>query len=104
MVISELEKHILGCILAKSNLASGYELKITIKELVDRDVSFGALYVGIERLAKKGFVDFVLKEGLEERGARPQRFFYVNAPGKLAFEAASNRDIVLRQAAVGEAR
>lgn len=90
---SELEKQILGCIVANQNLASGYEIQGKMSELLGREIAFGAIYACIEKLKGKGFIDYVVKEGSEERGRRPQRFFFVNGVGRAILEQAIDVDV-----------
>lgn len=54
------------------------------KELLDRarkDVAVGAIYTGLERLARKGLVESWHGEPTAERGGRAKRFYRVTATG-----------------------
>lgn len=98
--LSDLDKHIVATILGAGNRASGYDIRAILKEKAGRDVSVGALYTTLERLKSKGFLEYEVADGGEDRGGRPQRFFSVNALGQSALDAAFAAD----QAIYGFAR
>lgn len=58
---------------------------VTIRqELLDRaqtDFAVGAIYTGLSRLERKGFVESWLGEPTAERGGRAKRFYRVSASG-----------------------
>jgi len=58
---------------------------VTIRqELLDRtgkDVAVGAIYTGMDRLKRKGFVESWLGDPTPERGGRAKRFYRVTAKG-----------------------
>lgn len=71
------------------------------RELLDRahkDVAVGAIYTGLERLERKGFVESWLGEPTAERGGRAKRFYRVTGAGRMAV-ADTNRAI--RQLSAG---
>jgi PadR family transcriptional regulator, regulatory protein PadR len=52
-----------------------------IQACTGRDVSIGAVYATLERLAAKGLVSSTLGEPSPERGGRPKRSFRVTPAG-----------------------
>lgn len=75
--------------------AYGMNVRATLKELVNRDVSIGALYTTLERLEKKGFINSKIGDATSERGGRAKRYFKLNAKGKEALKATrDNLDIL----------
>ncbi len=92
---SELEKIVMSCILGSNNCASGYEIRQFIENDLQRKITFGAIYSVLDRLEEKGFTVYELKEGLEERGSRPQRFFSVSGAGQLALRDAIRMDMMV---------
>jgi DNA-binding PadR family transcriptional regulator len=51
-------------------------------ELVGRRVSRGALYAALDRLERKGLLDWTLEDAGPERGGHPRRRFVVTAGGR----------------------
>ena len=66
--------------------AYGVGIRREIAERTGRDVSFGAIYTTLERLARKGYVESRMGEATPERGGRAKRYFRIKAPGIRALE------------------
>lgn len=78
-------EHILLLTLAQLKGKSyGTQIRTTLKELIGRDSSIGALYATLERMEKKGFVSSSVGEPSAERGGRAKRYFELTAEGKSA--------------------
>lgn len=67
--------------------AYGVPVRDEIVERTGRDVARGAVYVTLDRLARKGYLRSRLADATPERGGRPKRYF----------ELTSRGDRVLRQ-------
>ena len=55
---------------------------------LDREVSAGAVYATLDRLEKKGMVSSEIREGDEQRGGLPRRYFTVEPEGVQALNQA----------------
>ena len=64
--------------------AYGMTIRDEIKTRTGRAVSFGAVYVTLQRLEDKGLVSSWIGEPTAERGGRAKRFFEVTASGRQA--------------------
>ena len=80
--LGEFEQLVLLAILRLKTDAYGMTIRREIEERAGRPTSIGALYLTLERLQKKGFVQSQLGEATQERGGRAKRFFTVNPTGR----------------------
>jgi DNA-binding PadR family transcriptional regulator len=64
--------------------AYGMTIRDEIEKRTRRAVSFGAVYVTLQRLEDKGLVSSWIGEPTAERGGRAKRFFQVTANGREA--------------------
>lgn len=78
--------------------AYGVGIRRELIERAGKDVAVGAIYTGLERLERKGFVESWLGEPTPERGGRAKRFYRVTGAGRVAV-VDTNRAI--RQLSVG---
>lgn len=85
--MGEFEQLVLLAILHRANRAYGMEIREEIEERAGRDVSYGAVYTTLGRLARKGFVTSELGAPTPERGGRARKFFRVEPEGKAALRA-----------------
>lgn len=79
--IGEFEQFVMLSILQLSDNAYGVTIRNHLKESIDRDVSFGALYSTIDRLEKKGLVVSKKGEASPERGGKAKRLVRVSSEG-----------------------
>ena len=82
--LGEFEQFLLLAILRLNNEAYGSKIRQLIADVIDRDVSIGALYTTLERLEKKGLVQSHVGEATPERGGRAKKYFHVSAQGQRA--------------------
>lgn len=80
--LGEFEQLVLLAILRLGTDAYGMRIRREIEERADRPTSIGALYLTLDRLEQKGFIDSDLGEATAERGGRAKRFFKVNPSGR----------------------
>src|SRR5262245_53830321 len=81
------EQMVLTAILALDDDAYGISIHKRVKALAHpRSVSLGAIYVTLDRLEDKGFVDSWLSDPTPERGGRSKRRYKLQPPGKKALE------------------
>jgi PadR family transcriptional regulator PadR len=82
--LGEFEHIVLLALLRLGDNAYGMSVRITIQELINRDISIGAIYTTLERLEQKGFVESRLGEATSKRGGRAKKYFSVTGSGRKA--------------------
>jgi PadR family transcriptional regulator PadR len=80
--LGEFEQLVLLAILRLGTDAYGVTIRREIEERAGRSTSIGALYLTLERLEEKQFIQSELGDATPERGGRAKRFFTVNSSGK----------------------
>lgn len=80
--LGEFEHYLLLTLAQLQGKSYGTEIRSTLKSMIDRDSSIGALYATLERMEKKGFVTSSVGEPTAERGGRAKRYFELTAEGK----------------------
>lgn len=85
--LGEFEQLLLLAVLQRANHAYGVEIRQTILERAERDVSIGALYTTLGRLEAKGLVTGKMGESSAERGGRAKKFYSVTAAGQSALKS-----------------
>jgi len=79
--LGEFEQLVLLAILRLRENAYGMTIRREIEERAGRPTSIGALYLTLERLEQKRFIQSEVGEATPERGGRAKRFFTVNSSG-----------------------
>jgi PadR family transcriptional regulator len=82
----EFEQLALLAILRLGPNAYGMMIRREIEERAGRTASIGALYLTLERLEEKGFIDSALGDATPERGGRAKRFFTISPSGREALQ------------------
>jgi len=85
-LLGGFETLLLIAILRLDNRAYGVTIRQELIDRADKDVAVGAIYTGLERLEKKGFVKSRYGEPTPERGGRAKRFYRVTALGVTALQ------------------
>lgn len=85
--MGEFEQLVLLAILRLGNRAYGMEIRAEIDEQTGKDVSYGAVYTTLDRLAAKGWVTHELGDPTPERGGRARKYFSVEPEGRAALRA-----------------
>jgi PadR family transcriptional regulator, regulatory protein PadR len=80
--LGEFEQLVLLAILRLGSNAYGMKIRLEIEERTGRPISIGALYITLDRMKQKGFIQSDLGEATPERGGRAKRFFTVNPSGR----------------------
>jgi PadR family transcriptional regulator len=83
-LLGTLEQIVLLATMRLGDEAYGTMIRDEIEKRTGRAVSFGAVYVTLQRLEEKGLVSSWLGEPTAERGGRAKRFFQVTADGRRA--------------------
>jgi len=80
-LLGEFEHLTLLAVLRLDDDAYGMRVRQEIAERTGRDVSIGAVYATLERLAEKGLVAASMGEATPERGGRAKRCFRLTRTG-----------------------
>ena len=88
--LGEFEQLVLLAILRLGSNAYGMTVRREIEERAGRATSIGALYLTLERLEQKGFINSAIGEATPERGGRAKRFFTINSTGRQALKKSLN--------------
>jgi DNA-binding PadR family transcriptional regulator len=83
-LLGTLEHLILLAVLALGTDAYGMTIRDEIHSRAGRDLSFGTIYVTLQRLEAKGLVTASMGAPTPERGGRAKRFFKITADGRRA--------------------
>ena len=93
MFLGQLEQLLLLAVLQLGEGARAIDIRKLISSETGRDVPRGSLYAALQRLEKKGFLDWETEESNPARGGIPRRRFRVTADG-VAVLNASHRAIL----------
>jgi PadR family transcriptional regulator, regulatory protein PadR len=85
-LLGTLELIVLLSLLSLGTEAYGIPIRDEIHCRIGRDISFGAVYVTLQRLEGKGLVESRLGEPTAERGGRAKKFFRVTKAGRQAVD------------------
>jgi PadR family transcriptional regulator PadR len=85
-LLSRVEEIMLLSILKLQDNAYGVTIRKLIFEVTGKRWSIGAIYVPLERLEHKGFVESYTGEPTEMRGGRSKRMYRVTREGLRALE------------------
>ena len=88
--LGEFEQMVLLAILQQSETPYALEVRREIEKSADRTVSRGAFYTTLDRLERKGMVEWTEEEAPVERRTGPLRRFSVTPEGKRALAQSRN--------------
>ena len=86
--LGEFEQMVLLAILQQKERAFALEVRREIERSADRDVSRGAFYTTLERLNRKGYVEWSEQHSDDPRRTGPLRRFTVTPDGVTALREA----------------
>ena len=92
--LGEFEMVVLATLVRLGDDAYGMKVRQEIEARTGREVSIGAVYATLRRLASKGYVTSELGDPSPERGGRAKRFFRLEPSGARALER--TRDLFVR--------
>jgi PadR family transcriptional regulator, regulatory protein PadR len=98
--LGEFEQLLLFALLRLGDEAHGTAIASEIQARIGREVSPGAVYTALDRLAQRRFVTSRLGEGTAERGGRRRKFYRLLPEGARALRRSYG---ALRQMATGVA-
>ncbi len=79
--LSRIEEIILLAIWKLQDNAYGVTIRSQLQEMTGKTWAFGALFVTLERLVKKGFLESYLSDPTPQRGGRSKRIYTVTRDG-----------------------
>ncbi len=83
-LLGTFEQSVLLSILSLGKDAYGRAILKQVQEMLERDVSAGAVYATLERLEAGGLVRSKLAAGTAVRGGRARRYYSIAAEGQRA--------------------
>jgi DNA-binding PadR family transcriptional regulator len=91
--LSRTEELLLNCILRLQDSAYAFMIREKLKEITGKTWAFGAIFISLDRLEKKGYVRSYLGDDTPERGGRRKRFYSVSKDGLKALAEIRRIDI-----------
>ena len=85
-LLSRTEEFILLAILFLKDNAYSVLIRKRLKDVTGKTWSFGALFISLEQLVKKGYLTSSLTAPLPERGGRSKRIYAITPAGHKALE------------------
>ena len=83
-LLTRSEEMILLAVWRLQDNAYGVTIRDQLKAVTGKTWSFGALFVSLDRLAKKGFVESYFSDPLPQRGGRSRRMYRLRKSGRRA--------------------
>ena len=82
--LGELEQMLLLAVLRMADEAYGMAIRTELEGQTGRHVARGAVYITLDRLERKGYLESWLGDPTAERGGRAKRFFALTPAGTAA--------------------
>ena len=87
-VVSKQEEHILLAVWRLREEAYGVPVRKYLKEVTGQNVSIGGIYVPLDRLVRKGFLEAYQSDPRPERGGMSRRYYRLTSEGIKILEEA----------------
>ena len=81
-LLGGFETLLLLAVLRLGDDAYGVSIRRELREKARKDVAVGAIYTGLERLSRKGYLESRLGESTAERGGRAKRYYRITRSGR----------------------
>lgn len=85
-LLSRTEEFILLAVMFLKDEAYSVQIRTRLKDVTGKIWSYGALFISLEQLVKKGYMTSSLTDPLPERGGRSKRIYVVTPAGIKALE------------------
>ena len=79
--LGEFEQMVLLAIMQRGKEANGFQIRRELEHSVGRTVSKGAFYTTLDRLERKGYLEWEARVADESSTSLPQRHFTVTSAG-----------------------
>lgn len=83
-LLTRIEELILFAIWKLKENAYCIPIHVKIIELTGENMLLGSIYMPLDRLVKRGYLDSVLSESTPERGGRHKRIYHLTPEGETA--------------------
>ena len=90
--LSRTEELLLNCIIRLRENAYTFMIREQLKEITGKTWAFGAIFVSLDRLERKGYVRSSLGDNTPDRGGRRKRFYRISKKGFQALDEIRNID------------
>ncbi len=84
--LGDLERLVLLAVLRRGDDAYAVTVRDEIERRAGRAVTRGAIYVTLDRLARKGYLSSHMSEPIQERGGKARRLFRLEPSGRTALQ------------------
>ncbi|MBW1765202.1 MAG: PadR family transcriptional regulator [Deltaproteobacteria bacterium] len=85
-LLSRTEEFILLVVLFLKDEAYSVKIRRRLNEVTGKTWSYGALFISLEQLVKKGYLNSSLTDPLPERGGRSKRIYAITPAGQKALK------------------
>jgi len=85
-LLSRTEEFILLAVLLLKDEAYSVRIRRWLNEVTGKNWSYGALFISMEQLVKKGYLNSSLTDPLPERGGRSKRIYAITPDGQKALK------------------
>jgi len=97
-LLSRTEEFILLAVLFLKDEAYSVKIRRRLNEVTGKTWSYGALFISLEQLVKKGYLMSALTEPLPERGGRSKRIYSITPYGQKALNEIKRMEQIMRNA------
>jgi len=98
-LLSRTEEFILLAVVFLKEEAYSVGIRRRLNEVTGKTWSYGALFVSLEQLVKKGFLTSSLTDPLPERGGRSKRIYTLTPHGRKALQEIKHLERLMWEAA-----
>ena len=78
-----MEENVLLVILKLRDNAYIVTIKTTLEKYLEKNISFGALYLSLNRLMRDGYLRTEIGEATSQQGGRAKKYYRINKEGVL---------------------
>lgn len=82
-ILTKLDEHVLLVILRLQDNAYIVSIKTALEEALGKDISFGALYLSLNRLIRDGYLEAEIGEATSRKGGRAKKYYRMTRGGAL---------------------
>ena len=85
-ILTKLEEHVLLVILKLKDTAYIVSIKNALEKYLKKDISFGALYLSLNRLIREGYLKTEIGEATALQGGRAKKYYRMTRAGALKLQ------------------
>jgi DNA-binding PadR family transcriptional regulator len=87
-ILTRVEEAILLAVVRLGENAYGVTIRKEVEEMIGKSYSVGAIYVPLDRMAKRHLLATTMGKPTPERGGRSKRYYHLTAGGLQALQEA----------------